>query len=132
MSMGKFGRARVAASAWVVGMIAAAGAARGTLIFDQNFNSSGTVSDYVSATPDSHQFNAISSSGAGTVVSISGGALSYARTANAGSFSRTTDFSPTPDTLVYQLDLSVSGNSTATTSAAIFQVGSAYGTANST
>src|SRR4051812_44371066 len=85
----------------VTSLFLAANAAQATLVFDQNFNSSNVVSDYVnSTTPDSHQFNAIGTSGAGVTVAISSGALSYTRgTANAGSFSRTTDFSPTPSTL---------------------------------
>jgi len=102
-------------------------------LFSQDFSSSTVVSDYVSATPTNGQFNAIGSSGTGTVVSINGGTLQFARTgANAGSFSRTTDFSPTPSAIIYQIDITVSGNTTATTSAAIFQVGSGFGTANST
>lgn len=101
-------------------------------IFAQNFSSSSTVSTYVSAsTPNSGQFNAISSSGAGTVVSITNGKLQFSQTANAGSFSRTTDFSPTPTLIKYAFKLSVSGNSTATTNVGVFQIGSAFGTANS-
>jgi hypothetical protein len=100
-------------------------------LFSQDFSSSTVVADYVSATPNNGQFNAISSSGAGTVVSINGGTLQFARTANAGSFSRTTDFSPTPSSIIYRIDITVSGNTAAATSAAIFQVGSGFGTANS-
>ncbi len=102
-------------------------------LFTQNFSSSSVVADYVSATPNNGQFNSISSSGAGVTVSINNGTLQYTRgTANAGSFSRTTDFSPVPSTLIYKIDITVSNNSAATTSAATFQVGSAFGTANST
>lgn len=100
-------------------------------LFSQDFSSSTVVADYVSPTPNNGQFNAISSSGAGTVVSINGGTLQFARTANAGSFSRTTDFSPTPSSIIYRIDITVSGNTAAATSAAIFQVGSGFGTANS-
>jgi len=97
----------------------------------QDFSSSSTVSDYVSTTPNNTQFNAISSSGAGTTVSIVGEKLSFARTGNAGSFSRTTDFDPVPTTLQYKVTISVSGNTVAQTTAAVFQVGSGFGTANS-
>jgi hypothetical protein len=101
-------------------------------IFQQDFSSSSTVSDYVYASPGIGQFNAISTSGAGTVASITSNKLRFVRTAaNAGSFSRTTDFSPTPVALIYTFQLSVSGNSAATTTAAVWQLGSGYGTANS-
>ena len=100
-------------------------------LFTQDFSSSTATADYVSATPNNGQFNSILTSGAGTTVAISGGALQYTRTGNAGSFSRTTDFSPTPTSLSYQLDISVSGNNAATTSAAIFYVGSGFSTNNS-
>ncbi|MHB8523929.1 MAG: PEP-CTERM sorting domain-containing protein [Limisphaerales bacterium] len=101
-------------------------------LFFQDFSSSGVVSDYVSTTPNNGQFNAIGSSGAGTTVSITGSALQYTRgSANTGSFSRTSDFSPVPTTLRYQFDLGVSGNTAAQTTAAVWQVGSGFGTANS-
>lgn len=107
------------------------GVCKGALIFSQDFSSSSTVSDYVSATPNSGQWNAISTSGGGTTVSISGGALQYSRTANAGAFSRTTDFTPTPIALIYRFDLAISGNTVAQTTAATWQVGTGFGTANS-
>lgn len=100
-------------------------------LFVQDFSSSTNVADYVSATPNNGQFNAIGTSGAGTTVSINGGTLQYSRTANAGSFSRTTDFPFVPAAIIYEVDITVSGNSTATTTAAVFQVGSGFGTANS-
>ena len=105
-------------------------------IFSQNFESSTVLADYVSSTPNSGQFNAIGTSGAGVVTSISGmpgaQALKFARTANAGIFSRTTDFSPVPNFIRYQIDLEVpSTNGVAATSVAGFQVGSAFGTGNS-
>ena len=102
-----------------------------TTLFQQNFSSSTTVSDYVSAMPNIGQFNAIGSSGAGTVLSINGGELQFARTGNAGAFSRTTDFSPTPTTMIYKFDLTITGNTAAQTTAAAFQIGSGFGTANS-
>ena len=46
---------------------------RASVIFSQDFSGSSTVSDYVSATPNSGQWNAISTSGVGTTVSIAGG-----------------------------------------------------------
>jgi hypothetical protein len=101
-------------------------------IFQQDYSSSTTVSSYVNlSSPTISQFNAIGTSGAGVVTSINSGKLRIARSgSNAGSFSRTTDFSPTPSTMMYTFDLTISGNSVAQTTAAVFQVGSAYGTAN--
>lgn len=103
----------------------------GQLLY-QDFTSSTVVADYVSPTPTNEQFNAVSSSGTGTVISINENNLQFSRTGNAGSFSRTTDFSPVPSTLIYKIDISVSGNTAAQTTAAVFQVGSGFGTANST
>ncbi len=106
-------------------------------LLQQDFSSSTTVSTYVNAAPSNGQFNAISTSGANTVVSINtGGANNKLRfdrslNGNAGSFSRTTDFSPTPSTLMYKFNLAVSGSATAVTSFGVFQIGSAFGTANS-
>ena len=103
-------------------------------LFSQNFSSSTVGSDYVSATPNNGQFNAIGSANTNnTVVNINNGTLQFARstlTGSAGSFSRTTDFGPVPSTLTYKIDITVSNNTTAQTSAAIFQVGSGFGTAN--
>ncbi|HXH20054.1 MAG TPA: choice-of-anchor D domain-containing protein [Chitinophagales bacterium] len=103
-------------------------------LFQQDFSSSTTYTDYVNASPNSGQWNAIGTSGAGTVISINtttSNKLRYARTGNAGSYSRTSDFSGPPSSLLYRLDLAISGNSAAQTTAAVFQVGSGFGTANS-
>ncbi|MSU59462.1 MAG: hypothetical protein EXS35_15045 [Pedosphaera sp.] len=51
-------------------------------------------------------------------------------TGNAGSFSRTTDFPGLPSALSCKFDLTVSGNSVAQTTAAIWQMGTNFGTAN--
>jgi len=101
-------------------------------IFQQNFSSSSTVSDYVSATPNIGQFNAIGTSNASGSTAISSGALALTRTAdpNTTTFSRTSDFSPTPDAIMYQFTLNVTGNTGSQTTAAVFQVGSGYGTTN--
>lgn len=100
-------------------------------IFSQDFESSVTLSDYVSSNPDSHQFNSISTTGSGTTVSINNGHLNFTRTGNnTGSFSRTTDFSPEPRLLRFSFDLSVSANTTAQTSAAVIQSGSNFSSNN--
>ncbi|KAF0152440.1 MAG: putative aminopeptidase [Ignavibacteria bacterium] len=101
-------------------------------IFSQDFNSSTNLSDYYNATnPNPGQWNSISTSGVGTTISVATNNLSFARTGNAGSFSRTTDFSPTPTGLIYKFDISVNGNTAAQTTAAVLQVGSDFGTTNS-
>jgi len=105
-------------------------------LLQQDFSSSTTVANYANATtPTNGQFNAISTSGSGTVLSINttgSNKLRFARTANAGAFSRTTDFSPTPTSMLYRFDMTLSANSAAATNAAAFQIGSGFGTANST
>lgn len=103
-------------------------------LLQQDFSSSTTLSTYVNAsTPTNGQWNAISTSGAGVTISIDAtgsNKLRFVRTANAGAFSRTTDFSPTPSALRYVFDLNVSASGGAQTNAAQFQVGSGFGTAN--
>ena len=122
---------------WIAGTFVSVhctGPAYASVIFSQDFSSSpnGPVSAYVnSASPNSGQWNAVGSSGSGVTVAVANGSLQYTRaTANVGSFSRTTDFSPAPDALIYKFDLTVSLNSVAQTSAAVWQVGSGFGTAN--
>jgi len=116
-----------------IGIIAATLAgAQGQVLLDQDFSSSGVLSTYVSSAPDSGQWNAIGSSGPGVTVSVAANNLAFTRSlANVGSFSRTADFTPVPNTMIYRFDLSVSGNTAAATSAAVWQVGSGFGTANS-
>lgn len=102
-----------------------------TTYFSQDFSASTVVADYASIAPNMGQFNAISSTGAGMTISINGGQLQYSRTANSGAFSRTSDFAPTPATMRYSFDLTVAGNTTAQTTAAVFQVGGGFGVSNS-
>lgn len=99
-------------------------------LFTQDFNSSADLSTYINATPTNGQFNSISTSGPGTIVSINANQLRFSRTGNAGSFSRTTDFSPTPTSLIYKFDITVSGNSASVTNAAEWEVGSGFMTNN--
>ena len=107
------------------------GAQAQTVIFTQNFSSSTTLSTYINAsTPDSGQWNAIGTSGNGTIISTAANNLAFTRTSNVGSFSRTTDFSPVPLAIIYKFNLSVSGNTAAQTTAAVWQVGSGFGTSN--
>jgi hypothetical protein len=105
---------------------------RAEIIFSQDFSSSTSLSSYTDATaPDSGQWNAISSGGSKMVISIADGALGFARSgANTGSFSRTTDFNPAPQALIYRFDLQLSAVTTAAKGAAVWQVGSGFTTAN--
>ena len=97
-----------------------------------DFNETETVSDYVSANPFNRLFNAIGSTGTGVQVSINQGHLHFNRTgSNTGSFSRTTNFSGIPDALALRIQLKVSDNLAAQTSAAVFQIGAGFSTNNS-
>lgn len=121
-------------AAWLILLFFAFGISAEAQLLEQTFSASSTVSAYASATPGNGQMDAITTSGAGMVLSINttgSNKLRFARTGNAGAFSRITDFSPVPSTLMYRFDLAVSGNSVAQTTAAAFQVGSGFGTANS-
>ncbi|QEK50246.1 T9SS type A sorting domain-containing protein [Pedobacter aquae] len=105
-----------------------------TTIFSQDFSSSAVVADYVSATPNSGQFNAIGApSGANNNINITNSKLNFTRgsaSGGGGTFSRTTDFSPVPSIIIYKFDLEVTNNLLGITTAAVFQVGSGFGTAN--
>ncbi|HMJ92051.1 MAG TPA: hypothetical protein VK530_19675 [Candidatus Acidoferrum sp.] len=103
-------------------------ATRAAVIFSQDFSSApnGPTTAYVSANPNSGQWDAIGTSGGGTTVSVVGGALTYTRSiGNSGSYTRT-DISPAPLGLVYSFTLTVSGNAVAQTTAATWQVGEGY------
>jgi hypothetical protein len=122
------------AGAWraTVALLGGLAASASAQLFQQDFSSSTTLADYISATPNTGQWNAIGTSGAQVTVSAANNNLRFTRgTGNAGSFSRTTDFPGPPAALIVQFDLSVSGNSAAQTTAAIWQMGSGFGTANS-
>src|SRR5689334_21489195 len=56
-------------------------------IFSQDFGSSTTTASYVSATPNSGQFDAITTAGT-TTATINSGALRFTRGNSAGSFTR--------------------------------------------
>jgi hypothetical protein len=97
-----------------------------------DFNETETVSDYVSSNPLNRLFNAIGSTGTGVQVSISQEQLHFSRSGtNTGSFSRTTNFSNTPNALAIQIKLKVADNTSAQTTAAILQVGAGFSTNNS-
>jgi hypothetical protein len=99
-----------------------------TTYVSQDFSSSTTVSDYVSSTPNSGQFNSISNTSGS--VAISGGQLGFTRTSTSGSgiIARTTDFSPEPLVLKVQFDLTVDSSSLSQTSAATLNIGQGFTT----
>ena len=93
-------------------------------------NASITNGTYCGSSPTSAQFNFIGSNGAGCSFEVPAVTqkLTFVRTANAGIFTRSTDFSPVPTAAFYKFDLTVSGNSVAQTNAAMFQMGFGFGT----
>ncbi|MDR6783362.1 hypothetical protein ABIE26_000150 [Pedobacter africanus] len=99
-------------------------------IFNQNFNSSSSLSAYISATPDNGQFTSLSATGPGTIVSINSNKLRFNRSATAdyGYFARTADFSPVPEVIQYKAEVTVSGNTAGVTQnqVAVFQVGKGF------
>lgn len=74
-------------------------------IFTQNFSGSTTVSDYVSTTPNSGQFDAISSSGSSLSASITNNALRFERTATSSMYAyRNFTFITNPTFVQLKLD----------------------------
>jgi hypothetical protein len=95
------------------------------LIFSQDFSASTDMAQYVSASPDSGQWNDI------TGGSISLGALRFDRpltSSAAGSFTRNSDLAPAPDALIYKFDLSVGTTTSSASGAALWQVGTGFST----
>ena len=89
----------------------------------QNFSSSTTVSDYVSATPNNTQFTSISAT-AGSTVSIVGERLEFVRaTGGEGWFSRSVSFSTVPTTLMVQFNMEAMTTGGAQTTACLVKVG---------
>lgn len=79
-------------------------------LFSQNFSSSSTVSDYVSATPSSGQFTSINNA-ANNPTSINAGALRFTKTGGStGYFARTTAFTGPPTFVQIKFDFQVTGN----------------------
>jgi len=100
-------------------------------LFQQNFNSSSTLSNYYNAaSPTTGQFNAIGQSAPNATAAIVGNALKFSRTTTGTtSFSRSTDLSPIPPTMKYSFSLSVN-STTAAASVASFQVGTGFTNTN--
>ncbi len=98
-------------------------------LFSQDFSSSSTLSNYISATPSTGQFDAITATSPSTAT-ITSNALRFVRSTGTTSFTRSTNFSSIPTALIYKFDLTVApppgGN---VGSVATWQVGSGYSTA---
>jgi Secretion system C-terminal sorting domain len=78
-------------------------------LFTQDFSSSTTVADYVSATPNSGQFNAISPTAGNLTTTITDGALRFNRTASAGIYAfRNYTFSVKPTFVQFKMDFDAS------------------------
>jgi hypothetical protein len=91
------------------------------VIFSQDFSSSTSVSAYYNSDPTPGQWNSVLGS-----ASINNGMLAFTRAGSNASFTRSKDFAPIPQALIYKFDLQVAGNSSAQTSAASWQVGSGF------
>jgi hypothetical protein len=107
----------------------AASTVRANIIFSQDFTSSANIADYANlANPNSGQWNAISG-GIITGDTPAARALAFTRgSSGSGMFTRSTDFSPTPQAMIYQFDVTLSAYTVAAKPAAVFQVGSGFST----
>jgi hypothetical protein len=78
-------------------------------LFTQDFESSSTVSDYVSAVPDSGQFNGITTGQSGLVTTINIGALQFERTDTATMYAyRNFNFTENPTLVQLKFDFELS------------------------
>ncbi|MFQ3671256.1 MAG: DNRLRE domain-containing protein, partial [Verrucomicrobiia bacterium] len=99
----------------------------GQQLFFQDFASGGTPSNYVSSTPDSGQFTYIGQTGGAW--SITGGKLRFATTGNVYNYAsvvRRADFAGPPTVLIWQWKMSVANNTSATSNAIQFMLGSNF------
>jgi hypothetical protein len=103
-------------------------------IFSQDFAAGGVTSDYVSATPNTSQWNAISTADPSNKLwTIASNALQLSTTGNGGSgayASRSTDFSPVPSAIQFSFTFDLLSSNANFTSAIDFAVGSGFGTTN--
>lgn len=92
----------------------------GDIVFSQDFSQSTTISDYVDASnPDSGQWNSVVG---GT---INAGGLQFQRGTFCG-FTRSTDFAPELDALIYRFDINVFKPTSKTKNVAVWQAGSGF------
>ncbi|MFO1500671.1 MAG: hypothetical protein U1G07_20185 [Verrucomicrobiota bacterium] len=113
----------------ITGILAGHQSVLGNIIFSQDFSSfpNGPIAQYVSATPTSGQWNTLSASGSGTSITVANGGLTVTRGTSGGSgFSRTTDFTPTPESLMFKFSFSLNQSTAPADTAAVWQVGSGF------
>ena len=102
-------------------------------VFKQDFSSSNNVSDYVSGTPNSGQFDAISPTVSAVETSITNGALRFNRTASASIYAyRNFNLTNKPTFVQLKMDFEASANAVGTQTP-IFSVlvGSGFSSASS-
>ena len=103
-------------------------------LFEQDFSSSSTISDYVYTTANETQFDEILSTGiTPTSPSINSGMLRFNGTSGTSksNFTRTTDFITTPNATVIKFDISFSSVTTGANQSAIFYIGTGMTTGTS-
>lgn len=96
-----------------------------TTVFEQDFQASSTVGDYIGS--GVNQFTDLTAS-SGTSVNIASGRLLYDRTSAGGSgrFVKTTSFAGNPNTLYLQFDMEVPTSAASQSSAITLRLGSGF------
>lgn len=120
---------------WLFLVVASSTPVSAAVVFEQDFNSSTTVGDYVSATPNNGQFNDISADGTNNTVAVTSGALVFDMndngSADTSGFLRSTDLaSPAPTVLAIELLFTYTKNGSNTSGPGpVLQVGNYPSTA---
>jgi hypothetical protein len=106
-------RFRYVSTLTVITAVSILSSATAAEVFNQNFQSSTTLSSYISATPTSGQFNDISAETSGGTWSINAGTLQLVRAGNSNGagITRFTDFAATPGLLHVKFNFGVTINS---------------------
>jgi hypothetical protein len=93
----------------------------GDIVFSQDFSQSTSVSAYADAlSPDSGQWNSL----VGGI--IQDGGLQFTRGSSFGGFTRSTDFAPELDALIYRFDVNVFKPTSKMKNVAVWQAGSGF------
>lgn len=104
-------------------------------LLEVNFSDSKTIEDYVSSDPNGSQLSAINKSSKDKgKMTIESDMLKFTRETTDAvslSFSRVKAFAGPPKVVICEFDIKVSGNTSKKTTAAMFQIGSGFTTANS-
>jgi hypothetical protein len=101
------------------------------IVFQQDFSSSTAILSYVSASPDTTQFNQIATTGGSAFARISAGTLELESLGGSGStafFNRTSNFysAGSPGFLIVQFDFQVLSSGQTAADAASFFIGSGF------